>query len=362
MRLLDSGAWLALISALLVASCGEAAESSETSETLPAVDVPWPVTEFPALPEVMHDVPEARVELGRLLFYETLLSGDRETACATCHSEVWGMSDSLPRSVGLGAGLLAGPGREGPNVMRRNAPTLYNLAFRESLFLDGRTATLEEQALLPMREADEMDREPEDAVAEMATIEEYVTRFAEAFPDDPRVTVENLASALSAFQRTMISKRSTYDGYVHGDLGALNDDVVEGMFRFAELGCDGCHAPPLFESERFENRNVPGVDGVVDDGLMENTGLEEDRGKFRVPTLRNSTFTNPYFHNGAMPKLEDAVEHELEQSGMPYTEEDARLIKLFIDSALRDESREPSRPQSLPSGLPLPRDGTTIIR
>lgn len=362
MRLLDSGAWLALISALLVASCGEAAESSETSETLPAVDVPWPVTEFPALPEVMNDVPEARVELGRLLFYETLLSGDRETACATCHSEVWGMSDSLPRSVGLGAGLLAGPGREGPNVMRRNAPTLYNLAFRESLFLDGRTATLEEQALLPMLEAEEMDREPEDAVAEMATIEEYVTRFAEAFPDEPRVTVDNMASALSAFQRTMISKRSTYDGYVHGDLGALNDDVVEGMFRFAELGCDGCHAPPLFESERFENRNVPGVDGVVDDGLMEITGLEEDRGKFRVPTLRNSTFSNPYFHNGAMPKLEDAVEHELEQSGMPYTEEDARLIKLFIDKALRDESREPSRPQSLPSGLPLPRDGTTIIR
>ena len=359
MRVLNDRGYLALISAFLVASCGGTAESSET---LPVVDLPWPVTEFPAPPDVMNDAPEARLELGRLLFYETLLSGDRETACATCHSEIWGMSDSLSRSVGLGAGLLAGPGREGPNVMRRNAPTLYNLAFRESLFLDGRTATLEEQALLPMREADEMDREPEDAVAEMATIEEYVTRFAEAFPDDPRVTVDNLASALSAFQRTMISKRATYDGYVDGDLGALNDDVIEGMFRFAELGCDGCHAPPLFESERFENRNVPGVEGVVDDGLMEITGLEDDRGKFRVPTLRNTAFSNPYFHNGAMRKLEDAVKHELEQSGMPYTEEDARLIKLFIDKALRDESREPARPQSLPSGLPLPRDGTQIIR
>jgi len=324
--------------------------------------VPWPVTEFPALPDIMNDVPEARLELGKLLFFETLLSADRETACATCHSEVWGMSDSLARSVGLGAGLLAGPGREGPNVLRRNAPTLYNLAFRPSLFLDGRTATLEEQALLPLRAPDEMDRDPEESVAEMATISEYVDRFADAFPDDPRVTVDNMASALSAFQRSMISNRSLYDGYLKGDLGALNDDVVEGMFRFADMGCDGCHTPPLFESERFENRNAPDAEGVVDDGLMEVTGLEEDRGKFRVPTLRNVAFSNPYFHSGAMRKLEDAVAHELEQSGMPYTEEDARLIKLFIDKALRDESREPSRPQSLPSGLPLPRDGTGVQR
>ena len=352
--------WLALTPALLIAACGGSAESGDA--LVPEVDLPWPVTEFPALPDIMNGVPEARLELGKLLFYETLLSGDRETACATCHSEIWGMSDSLSRSVGLGAGLLAGPGRDGPNVMRRNAPTLYNLAFRESLFLDGRTATLEEQALLPMREAEEMDREPAESVAEMATIPEYVDRFAEAFPDDPRVTADNMASALSAFQRSVISNRATYDGYVKGDLGALNDDVIEGMFRFAEMGCDGCHAPPLFEAERFENRHVPDAEGVVDDGLMEVTGLEEDRGKFRVPTLRNAAFTNPYFHNGAMRKLEDAVEHELEQSGMPYTEEDARLIKLFINKALRDESREPARPQSLPSGLPLPRDGTAIIR
>ncbi|MGB8331108.1 MAG: cytochrome c peroxidase [Polyangiales bacterium] len=310
----------------------------------------------------MEGVPETRLELGKLLFYETLLSGDRETACATCHSEIWGMSDALPRSVGLGAGLLAGPGRRGPNIMRRNAPTLYNLAFRESFFLDGRTPTLEEQALVPMLEADEMGRDPEDSVAEMATIPEYVDRFAESFPDDPRVTVANMASALSAFQRTLLSQRSLYDAYVKGDLGALNEEVIEGMFRFAEMGCDACHSPPLFESERFENRSVPDVDGVLDEGLMETTGRSDDRGKFRVPTLRNVAFSDPYFHNGVIAKLEDAVAHELEQSGMPYTDEDARLIKLFIDKALRDESREPDRPQSLPSGLPLPRDGTQIIR
>jgi cytochrome c peroxidase len=348
-----------LVPAVAAVACGEPAGSGE--ETVP-VDVPWPVTAFPELPDATDDSPEARTELGKLLFYETLLSGDRETACATCHSEIWGMSDSLERSVGLGAGLLAGPGRQGPNVMRRNAPTLYNLAFRQTLFLDGRTATLEEQALVPLLEADEMGRDPEDAAAEMATIVEYAERFAEAFPEDPRVTVENLASALAAFQRTMVSSRSLYDAYLKGDLGALDDDVVEGMFRFAEMGCDDCHTPPLFESERFENRNVPKTEGVIDHGRMEVTGLEQDRGKFRVPTLRNVAFSNPYFHNGSVRSLEDAVEHELRQSGMAYTEEDVRLIGLFVDKALRDESREPDRPQSLPSGLPLPRDGTAIIR
>lgn len=350
---------LALFSVALLASCGEATETGDPSVV---VDLPWPVTEFPEDPPSMRGVPDARVELGRLLFYETLLSGDRQTACATCHSEIWGMSDALQRSVGLGAGLLAGPGRTGPNVMRRNASTLYNLAFRESLFQDGRTETLEEQALIPMFEADEMDRDPEEAVAEMATIAEYVQRFADAFPEDPTVSVENMASALAAFQRTMISKRALYDSYVQGDLGALTDEVVEGMFRFAEMGCDECHTPPLFESERFENRGVPELEGVVDDGLMEVTGLEDDRGKFRVATLRNVAFTNPYFHNGSVGKLEDAVRHELERSGMPFSDDDVRLIKLFVDKALRDESREPARPLALPSGLPVPLDGTAIIR
>jgi cytochrome c peroxidase len=344
---------------VLLYSCGEPPGSGEPE---PVVDVPWPVMAFPDDPSIMDGVPDARIELGRLLFYETLLSGDGETACATCHSEIWGMSDSLERSVGLDAGLLAGPGRTGPNVMRRNAPTLYNLAFRHSLFLDGRTATLEAQALIPMREPDEMGRDPEDSVAEMATITEYAERFAEAFPEDPRVTVDNLASALAAFQRTMISKRSLYDSYIKGDLGALSDEMVEGMFRFAEMGCNECHTPPLFESERFENRSVPEILGVVDDGLMEVTHRAQDRGKFRVPTLRNVAFTNPYFHNGSIASLEDAVEHELEQSGLPYTDEDLRLIEIFIDKALRDESREPDRPFALPSGLRVPLDGTAILR
>ncbi|MBW2510283.1 MAG: cytochrome-c peroxidase [Deltaproteobacteria bacterium] len=156
---------------------------------------PWPLEAFPDLPEVMSGVPEARLELGRLLFYDPVLSVDEETACATCHSELWGMGDGIPRGVGHGAGLDAGPRRVGPNTLRRNSAALFNLAFRSSFLWDGAAETLDEQ--------------------------------------------------------------------------------IEGMFRFSEMGCDDCHVPPLFESETFPNRNVPEVEGVVDDGLGERTRAGE---------------------------------------------------------------------------------------
>jgi len=304
----------------------------------------------------MNDVPEARVELGHLLFFDPVLSIDKETACATCHSEIWGMGDGIARAVGHGAGLLSGPGRRGPNELRRNSPALYNLAFRETLLWDGDATTLEEQALIPMFAEDEMSADPATLLEDLESIPEYVERFEAAFPDDPQVTIHNLASALAAYQRTLISDRSTYDAYVGGRYNLMNEDEVEGMFRFAEMGCDGCHTPPLFESETFANRNVPEVEGIVDHGLEEHSGLEEDRGKFRTVSLRNLLFTEPYFHNGSITKMSDAIRHELEQSGMPFTDDDVRLITLFVDKTLRDETRQAIRPLAVPSGLSLPVD------
>jgi cytochrome c peroxidase len=304
----------------------------------------------------MKDVPEARIELGHLLFFDPILSVDHETACVTCHSEIWGMGDGIARAVGHGAGLLAGPGRRGPNALRRNSPALYNLAFRKSLTWDGEVRTLEAQALIPLFAEDEMNADPVTLTAELASIPEYAARFEEAFPEDPRITLENLAAALAAYQRTFISDRSTYDAYLEGRPNLMSDDEVEGMFRFAEMGCDGCHTPPLFESETFANRNVPEVDGIVDHGLEEVTGREEDRGKFRAVSLRNLLFTEPYFHNGTVTSMAEAIRHELEQTGLPFTDDDVRLITLFIDKTLRDETRQAIRPQGVPSGLEMPID------
>ena len=341
---------LALALSVLVA-CGESADSGSAPE------LPWPLVEFPELPEVATGVPEARIELGNLLFYDPILSVDRETACATCHSEFWGMSDALPVAVGHGAGPLAGPGREGPNMLRRNSPALFNIAFRQSLLWDGKASSLEEQALMPLRANDELALDPETAVAELAAIPEYVTLFAEAFPDDPEVNEANVASALAAFQRTMVSNRSLYDAYARGQSAVFTDELVEGMFLFAEMGCSNCHAPPLFESETFADRNVREVGDVVDQGRAEVTGLAEDVGKFRVPTLRNVFESEPYFHNGSVKELADAIRHELEQSQLPFDDEDVRLLERFIRDGLRDDSRSAERPRRVPSGLPTPLDG-----
>jgi cytochrome c peroxidase len=346
----------------LIAACGDSAspqaeqeERNGAPEASPSL--PWPLTQFPELPEVAREVPEARVELGNLLFYDPILSSDKETACATCHSEFWGMSDALPVAVGHGAGALAGPGREGPNTLRRNSPALFNLAFRQTLNWDGGVESMEEQALMPLSAADEMNLHPDDAVAELEAIPEYVELFAGAFPDNPSVTVENLASALAAFQRTMVSDRSLYDAYARGQTRVFDEGLVKGMFLFAEMGCSDCHAPPLFESETFANRNIEELEGVVDGGRAEVTGRADDIRKFRTPTLRNAFVTEPYFHDGSVKELSEAVRHELEQSGLPFTDEEADLIFRFIDEALRDDSRSAIRPRNVPSGLPTPLDG-----
>lgn len=340
-----------LLLATLNLACGSSAGTPSTDSP-----TPWPVASFPALPESMKSVPAERLELGRLLFFDPVLSVDRQTACATCHSEIWGMGDGIPRGIGQGAGLDAGPRREGPNELRRNSPALFNLAFRSSLLWDGREERLEEQALIPLFSEEEMGADREALLAELSSIPEYQTRFEEAFPEDPRVSIENVTAALAAYQRTFISNRSTYDVYLEGRPELMNEDEVAGMYRFAEMGCDECHSPPLFESETFANRNVPEVEGIVDYGLEEQTGSREDRGKFRTPSLRNLASTEPYFHNGTVKTVSAAIRHELEQAGMPFTDDDLRLITRFIDKTLRDASNEAIRPISVPSGLPLPID------
>ena len=228
-----------MLLALLAAGCGEGGSASGSGGASRGDDpTPWPVTAFPDLPEIVKDVPEARIELGRLLFYDPVLSVDQQTACVTCHSELWGMGDGLARGIGQGAGLDAGPGRKGSSMLRRNSPSLYNIAFRPSLLWDGRETVLEEQALVPIFAEDELGSDQDSVLAELASIPEYASRFEDAFPEDPRVTLENVASALAAYERTFISDRATYDAYVGGRTNLMNDDEIEGMFRFAEMGCD----------------------------------------------------------------------------------------------------------------------------
>jgi cytochrome c peroxidase len=348
---------LVLASALAVACARE-------SEPYEGPPIPWPYEPFPEVVDPFSNVstPE-KVELGRLLFYDPVLSRDEKTACGTCHSEVWGLADGLPLSVGVDGDGPTGPGREGPNVTTRNAQTLWNVAFREQLFWDGRTTSLEAQALEPILNDRELDMDLEDLVVRLNAAQGYRALFRSAFPDDAEpVSPENVARALAAFQRSFVSDRAPYDLYVNGDENALSTDQRAGMELFAEAGCASCHVPPLFESPQYAQRVESG-----DRGRESVSGDPADRGKLRVPTLRNLRETGPYFHDGSTETLEEAVAREAETSalrgeGGSLTEEQAALVALFVRKALMDRTREPTRPNHVPSGLAVPKDGFRIPR
>lgn len=350
---------------LLSCACAEETVSPEPEpEPYDGPPIPWEYEAFPAVIDpVDNPTSEAKVSLGRLLFYDPVLSRDKRTACATCHSELWGMTDGLAVSIGVDGEGPTGPGRTGPNLTTRNAQTLWNAALRADLFWDGRSATLEAQALEPLKAERELDLDPEEAADRIADIEAYVPLFEAAFPEDyAPVSAQNIAKALAAFERTLVSNRAPYDRYVDGDEGSLREEVQRGMELFAEAGCASCHAPPLFEANRYERR-LPGPDL----GRMEVTGKEADRGKVRVPTLRNLRETGPYFHDGSVVELDDAVALEVEVAvnqgeSRELSEEEVGLITVFLKKGLMDRSREPDRPEDVPSGLPVPEDGFRIPR
>lgn len=355
----------AAVAALLLSSMAACSEETEAApEPYDGPPIPWEYEPFPA---IVHPVDnpssEEKVELGRLLFYDPILSRDRATACVTCHSEIWGMSDGLDVSVGVDGIGAAGPGRTGPNRTTRNAQTLWNVGFRDGLFWDGRAPSLEEQALQPLREQGELDLEPDEAAARLRDIPEYVERFTQAFPKDASpVTALNLSRALAAFERSLVSQLSPYDRYVAGDEGALSDEVVQGMQLFAEAGCSTCHVPPLFEANSYSKRIES-----ADEGRAAVTDRPEDRGAFRVPTLRNIRETGPYFHDGSVTVLDDAVWMEADVAarqgeGRVLTWDEVDLVTLFLKKALMDRSREPSRPDEVPSGLEVPEDGLRVPR
>lgn len=325
----------------------------------PGPTPPWGKATWPTRAPV--DVRAAA--LGRLLFYDPILGSDGETACATCHSELWGLSDGLPTSIGVGGGALTGPGRQGHAVGPRNALSLWNVAYRTELFWDGREQSLEDQALVPMRSPIELDRDPEAAVADISKIEEYVDLFGAAFgPADPGttspVTVGRLQVALSEFQRTLVSDRAAYDRWVDGDPGAMTPQMVRGMEVFHAAGCTRCHVPPLFGSDTFVARHES-----EDPGRGAVTGDSRDGGAMRVPSLRNVRMSEPYFHDGSVATLEEAIALELARDGVTdLSDADRESLTHFLSRALVDTSREPFRPDTVPSGLPVPLDGFRILR
>ena len=331
--------------------------------------LPWPAQALGPAPFPEEDPPsEAKRLLGRLLFYDPILSSDHATACVSCHSEIWGLGDQLARSVGVDGKGAIGPGRVGPNMTRRNSQHLWNLAYRREFFWDGRSDSLEHQVFFPLEAPEELNRAPADVVADLNAIPEYQTLFREAFPGvEPAISETTFSRALATFVRAYVADRTSYDRYVAGASSALSAQDLRGALLFAELGCHECHEPPRFESDRYYDRHVPNPEGIEDLGRFEFTGVEADRGAFRVPTLRNARDTGPYFHNGAIRLFEEAIAHEVaEQVALgyrgPLTQDEFADLMSFLRRSLADVSRQQHPPKSVPSGLAIPLDGDLLLR
>ncbi len=269
---------------------------------------------LPEQPPIPADNPqnEAKIELGKALYFDPRFSEHGTLSCNSCHNVMAGGDDNRPNSIGMH------DARGG-----RSAPTVWNAAFYSTQFWDGRAATLEDQAKGPVVNPIEMGMESlDDAMGRLMKIDGYIPMFQAAFPgaENP-VSADNAAKAVAAFERTLITPNSPYDRYVNGDEVALTAQQVQGMETFAELGCTACHSGPNFSGPAlpigtgffqkfptYAGSNYETKYSLTDDtGRHDATGVEADKHMWRVPTLRNIAMTAPYFHNGAVPTLDEAV-------------------------------------------------------
>ena len=287
-----------LIAALALA--GASGMAAAEWQALPAT-APAPA-DNPTTPE--------KVELGKILYHDPRLSSSGTVSCASCHNVMAGGDDNRGGSVGVQA-----------QVGGRSAPTVWNSAFTATQFWDGRAPSLEAQAKGPVANPIEMGMKNwDDVVARLKAVPGYPSLFAKAFSGADVVTAENAAKAIAAYERTLITPNSPYDRFVGGNKSALSEQQQRGLNTFAEVGCVACHSGPVFNGQngqgagffmKFPSNENPALEeqyGFSKDlGRFDVTKSEADKHFFKVPTLRNIALTAPYFHNGKVKTLEEAV-------------------------------------------------------
>jgi len=269
-----------------------------------------------ALPEVApaptdNPTTAAKVELGKMLFFDPRLSSTGTVSCFSCHNVMEGGDDHMTTSAGV-HGLKGG----------RNAPTVWNAAFHSVQFWDGRAPSLEEQAKGPPVNPIEMGMTNLDAVIDrIRHIPGYREYFEQAFGAGNVVTMDNAAKAIAAYERTLVTPGSAYDRYVKGEKKALTAQQVRGMETFAGVGCTSCHQGPAFNGPALpagtgffmKFPTFPDSAYVVKYKLADDPGRSSatrdpaDLGMWRVPTLLNLVYTAPYMHTGTVKTLSEAV-------------------------------------------------------
>lgn len=291
-----------------------------------------------------HPLTEARVELGRLLYFDPRLSKNHDLSCNSCHDLANFGVDNKPRSEG-----------HRKQLGTRNSPTVYNAGGHIAQFWDGRAETLEEQATGPILNPVEMAM-PDEArvVATLESIPDYVKRFRTAFPGEKKpITLTNVGRAIGAFERRLVTP-GRFDRYLKGDRKALTEKELAGLATFLDVGCTTCHNGPTVGGTSFQKLGL--VEPYPDDsdlGRYEHTKDEEDRMKFRVPTLRNVVKTGPWFHDGSKASLADVIrtmgKHQL---GMALTDEQVSDLEAFLGALTGELPADLIKPPELPPSGP----------
>jgi cytochrome c peroxidase len=268
---------------------------------------------------------EEKIALGKKLYYDTALSKDGNNSCNSCHNlSTYGVDN-----------LKTSPGDKG-EFGNRNSPTVLNAAFHTTQFWDGRAKDVEEQATGPIVNPVEMAiPSPEFIVNKLNKNDEYVELFAKVFPED-KITFENIGKAIAAFERTLITP-SDFDEYLAGEVTALTDKEKEGLKTFMDAGCITCHNGAQLGGNMFQKFGVhkpyweaTGSE-VVDEGKFEVTSNESDKYFFKVPGLRNIEKTWPYFHDGSVESLDEAVAIMADvQLNKQLTDEEIENITAFL--------------------------------
>jgi len=241
-----------------------------------------------------NHVTSARVELGKMLFFDPRLSGSNWISCATCHNPAMGWSDGLPTAIG-----------NGMTTLKRATPTIVNTAFNELQMWDGRFHSLEEQAVGPMQAPGEMNSTMGDILSKLKSMPGYVQAFEQAYPGEG-VSQDTVAKAVASFERTIISQGAPFDAWVHGKQNAINSSAQRGFDLFTgKANCVACHSGPNFTDEGFHNIGLNGDDV----GRFAKLPIKISKGAFKTPTLRDIALTAPYMHNGEYRTLEEVIDH-----------------------------------------------------
>ncbi|MBI5196668.1 MAG: cytochrome-c peroxidase [Nitrospirae bacterium] len=313
-----------------------------------------PFKEVP-IPAHNPQTPE-KIELGKKLFFDRRLSGDGTMSCATCHDPEQAFTDGLDIALSY------------PTTKNwRNSPTLINVAFQKYLFHDGRTGTLEEQALFPMMSAFEMNQNLDFLEEEIRQVPEYAEAFNKIFNGEP--TKERIGMVIASFERTLISGNSLLDRYLNGDKKALTENAQKGLKIFTGKGkCADCHFGVNLADDKFYALSVPENPALLNDPRVISTmrfvakvykfkeyrTLNEDPGKFlitrnmlhwkefKTPVLREISKTAPYMHNGVFNTLDEVIEFFNQGGGkgntvlkpLELSADEKKYLKTFLVEAL----------------------------